>query len=280
MLPGIRAVFGAIVAAAALLTVSFWLAATFRAAQDGRTGLLQADLAQRARLPLPAANEPLPIVIDKPAPLEANPVQPVEVAQAPELVAEPPQLPPPIVVAAAPITLPADEPPLPEPAAAERAPAELKASEPPAIEASVTPPAVTEPTIESLIAELASGPPMGGPLAEPRATRTQQQARKSAHARAVKIAKKKAAAEKRAERAAAAKKARAERLARLARERKIAARRAARARAKQQAAAPVNNGSFGNSFGNSSFGSNSFGNGAFGNNSFGTGTFGTSTTRR
>jgi hypothetical protein len=84
MLPNIRAVLGAIVAAVALLAMSFALVATFRVAQDTRIGMLQADLAQRGRSSIPASQESRPALpVDKPAPLEANPVAVVEVQEAP-----------------------------------------------------------------------------------------------------------------------------------------------------------------------------------------------------
>ena len=50
MLPDIRAVVAAVFAAIALLAVSFGVAATFRVAQESRTGSLQADLARRSRI--------------------------------------------------------------------------------------------------------------------------------------------------------------------------------------------------------------------------------------
>ena len=67
MLPDFRAVVAAVIAAIALLAISFGVAATFRVAQDNRAGSLQADLAQRGR----ALAAPTPAVIETPAPLQA-----------------------------------------------------------------------------------------------------------------------------------------------------------------------------------------------------------------
>ena len=60
MLPNIRVVLGAVVAAVVLLAMSFALVATFRVAQDTRIGMLQADLAQRGRSFIPASQESAP----------------------------------------------------------------------------------------------------------------------------------------------------------------------------------------------------------------------------
>jgi type IV secretory pathway VirB10-like protein len=107
MLPDIRAVVAAVFAVIALLAVSFGLAATFRVAQESRTGSLQADLAQRSRMFVPASSEQRTVLlIDTPAPLEPIPVAAVEVRQAPDI--------PPVEVAVAPQAEPA---PPPEPAA-------------------------------------------------------------------------------------------------------------------------------------------------------------------
>jgi len=306
MLPNIRAVLGAIVAAIVLLMMSFGLVATLRVAQDSRAGVLHADLAQRTRTVIPPNIEARAVVlVEKPAPLEPNPVRPVEVKGAPEIVAEapailteaadipvavalgPPQaepvatepmaaVPPPAEPPAA--ALPATASAATEPAIPEQPTTDVAAAEPPATEVAATEPPTT---IEQLLAE----PPMGGPLAEPTSTQAERRARKAAHDRAVWIAKKKAVAAKRAEKAAAAKIARAARITRLTRERKAAARRATQARAKQQAAAaartaPAANSFGSNLFGNGGFGNSTFNSGAFGNNTFGTGTFGTNTTRR
>src|SRR5215213_64453 len=92
MLPGIRAVLGAIVAAIGLMTISFGLVAAFRVAQDTRIGLMQADIAQRGRISALAAHEPTAVVMaDKPAPLQPNPVAPVEIAQELDIIRDAPQ---------------------------------------------------------------------------------------------------------------------------------------------------------------------------------------------
>jgi len=107
MLPDIRAAVAAIFAAIALLAISFGVAATFRVAQESRTGPLQADLAQRTRVFIqPSSEQRSVLLIDAPAPLEPIPVAAVEVKEAPDI-------PPPAEVAAAPQAEPA---PLPEPA--------------------------------------------------------------------------------------------------------------------------------------------------------------------
>jgi hypothetical protein len=120
MLPDIRAVMAAVVAAIGLMIISFALVATFRVAQDVRAGVLQADLAQRGRSPAPVDAEPRVIsIIAAPEPpaagpeyaeaLEAVPVTPV-LAAAP--LAEPVPVTP--VIVAAPLAEPV--PPAPEPA--------------------------------------------------------------------------------------------------------------------------------------------------------------------
>jgi len=107
MLPDIRAVVAAIFVATGLLAISFGLAATFRVAQESRTGSLQADLAQRSRLLGPASSEQRTVwLIDTPMPLEPIPVAAVEVKDAPDI-------PSPVEIAAAPQAEPT---PPPEPA--------------------------------------------------------------------------------------------------------------------------------------------------------------------
>lgn len=119
MLPDIRAVIAAVVAAVGLLTISFVLVASFRVAQDVRAGVLQADLAQRGRtsLPVNAGPRATPIIASSEPPtakpeyaeaLEAIPVIPVVEAAA---LVEPVPVTP--VVAAAPLAAPA----VPEPQA-------------------------------------------------------------------------------------------------------------------------------------------------------------------
>ncbi len=231
MLPNLRAVLAAIVAAVGLLVGTFALVAILRVAQENRTGPLHADLVQRSRtLAVPASIEPRAIApVEKPAPLEPNPVQAVEMSDAVEI--------PPPIVAAAP-HLPATEP-IEPPADAPTQAAVTDAAPPlPA------PAAVTE-------AVPPAEPPMGGPLPE--------------HALATHTAKAPGrivdhAAAKRKAKQEAARKARAARLARLARERKAAARKAraaqGQAQTQQQTFGVPNNTPFG-SFGN--FGNNSFG---------------------
>src|ERR1041384_4379141 len=86
MLPGIRAVTVAIIAAFALLIGAFALAAMMRVAQESRSGQLRADLAQRGRALVAAIVEPRTIApLERPAPLEPSPVAPVEVKEALEI---------------------------------------------------------------------------------------------------------------------------------------------------------------------------------------------------
>lgn len=122
MLPDIRAVFAAVIAAVALLTISFGLVATFRVAQDSRSGSLQADLAQRGRIFAQAGSESRPMsLIDRPAPLEANPVPTVEIREAPEIIEETPEIPMSVALAE----------PEAEPAAIELPATELPSADPP-----------------------------------------------------------------------------------------------------------------------------------------------------
>jgi hypothetical protein len=248
MLPGIRAVTIAIIAALGLLIGAFALAAALRVAQESRSGQLRADLAQRGRALVAANSEPRAIVpVEKPPPLEPNPIAPVEVSDAPEI-------PPPVVVRDASEIQPVvvaeatqTEPPAIESPPVSPPTAEVSQAEPPPAE-----PQRTDPIAALLRAELPPGPPIGGPLPEQAAAVHAEKLRNHAAERAA--AKKKAKHE-------ALKKVRAARLARIARARKAAVRKErARARASQQAPAPTGNqtfGSFGN-FGNSSFGSNTF----------------------
>src|SRR5437667_404303 len=87
MLPNLRAVLAAIVAAVGLLIGTFALVAILRVAQENRAGPLHADLIQRSRtLSVPVGNEPRAITpVEKPAPLEPSPVQAVEMSDAPEI---------------------------------------------------------------------------------------------------------------------------------------------------------------------------------------------------
>jgi hypothetical protein len=227
MLPDIRALLAALVAAVALLMVSFALVATFRVAQGHRSTALQASLTESFRTPLAEQSrapteQPTPqravLIVETPGPLMA----PV-----------PPALDPPIAVKIARIAEAA-----PEPAPVmrvERLPiAPIVAALP------------EEPTpAEPLPAE----PAMGGPLvAEPPAPRIETP-RVAAVEPVQSDIDKRTAEQKAAEKKAAAEKARKARVAR--EKKKAAARRAAQARAaKQEAATP--------------FGNNQFGNGAFG----------------
>src|SRR5437764_676808 len=104
MLPGIRSVLIAVIAAVALLIGAFALVAAFRVAQESRSGSLQADLAQRSRTLVLANVEPRVLAsLEQLAPLEPNPVRPVEVVEAPDI---------PVPVAAA---APQPDPPATEP---------------------------------------------------------------------------------------------------------------------------------------------------------------------
>jgi hypothetical protein len=255
MLPSIRAILGAIVAAIVLLMISSGLVATFRIAQDTRARTVQVDFAQRGRY-APLADElPAALPVEKPAPLEANPVAEVEVGQTPDIIAEAPQTflqdPENFTTLA---STPADvEQQAPGQPFAESATAEPPAMQPPARETIWAEQPAEISTIEQLIAALApSEAPMGGPLAEQTLTHTQPPGRKAAQDAAARIAKKKAAQ-------AAVRKARAQRIAR---ERKTAARRAPQARAKEQPVGAFNTAPFSNSFGN--FGNGTFGTGASG----------------
>lgn len=243
MLPNIRVVLGAIVAAIALLAMSFALLATFRVAQDTRIGMLQADLAQRGRSFIPASQESRPALpVDKPTPLEANPVAVVEIQVAPEIPKEAPETP-----MAVDLGVPQGEPPVTELPVAELVATEVGAIEPPSAK-----------------------PPMGGPLVQDTLNQSGQQAPKAVDEIAAKKAKK-AKKKKKAEQAAA-KKARAQRLAR---ERNAAARkaRAAQARAQRQpSASSFDNAPLGNSFGtfnNGTSGTSPLPNGTFVNGTFG-----------
>ena len=266
MLPNIRALFGAIVAAVALLMISFGVVATFRVAREARVGMLQADLAHRGRMPDLAMHDPSRVVLtEKLDPLEPNPVMPVESAQDADISLEAPQV----------VQAPENPTSLAfavevEPQASTQLVAETPADVRPTVRPSATETVQTEQpaeivTIEQLIAEFAPPAlPMGGPLAEQNVTHAKPRAPNTVQSAAARMAKKKAEQ-------AAARKARAQRLAR---ERKAAAgkARAAQARAKRQTARSFDNAPFGNSFGatgNSAFGNGTFGNGAFSNSASG-----------
>ena len=72
MLPDIRAVFAAFVAAIGLLMIAFGAVATFRVAQESRVGSLQADLAQRGQAAPPQTGQRV-AVIETPGPHIAPP---------------------------------------------------------------------------------------------------------------------------------------------------------------------------------------------------------------
>lgn len=112
-MPDIRALLAAVVAAIGLLTISFGVVATFRVAQDGRAGSLQADLALRGRAPVPDNIVPRAIVIFETPATEELVVVPAAIireapaAPAPALLAIPtaeiePEPPAPAVMAAMP----------------------------------------------------------------------------------------------------------------------------------------------------------------------------------
>jgi hypothetical protein len=252
MLPGIRSVLIAIIAALGLLIGAFGVVAAFRVAQESRSGSFQAEFAQRSRVLVAANREPHDSApTETPAPLEANPVRPVVIENAPDIA-------PPVVAATSPVELAAIEPAsqLDSPAV-EPAPAESQSTEPP--------PAVMAAAPESESAAVdppAAEPPMGGPLPEQaEATHTPQQPHRGVN----RVATLKKAHEEAARKATQEALAKA-RAARLARERKVAAlkARAAQARAKQQAATANNVpfGSFGTS-GTNNWDANSFGAGPF-----------------
>jgi hypothetical protein len=219
MLPDIRAVIAALVAAVGLLMVSFALVATFRVAQESRSTTLQAASAERTRVPYalasPSNNGPqhAVMIIETPGPL---------------LAPRPPALDPPIAVKVAPI--------------AESAP---------------DPVPVARVDVSPIAAILATSPeagpvpdlPMGGPLvAEPPAPKPELP-RVVALDPAERDLAKKAAEQKAAEKKAAAEKARKAQAARA--KKKAAARRAAQARAAKQQANPFGGNQFGsnNAFG-------------------------------
>jgi len=241
MLPNLRAVFAATLAALALLTLAFGAVATFRVAQ-GQHGVLQADLVQRARTIPPPKSEPrIVMVIDTPGPhLAPPPALPVVNVREVPVGAE---------VADTPVALAPPSPPSPAPDVVAAPTAPLATEAPPA-QAEEPPIVVAAPRENAVPAPEVARPPLaiGGPLAAPKPQATE--------------AERAAARAERAKKLAAAKRARA---ARLARQRKIAAaRRAAaekHAREQQHAQQPAN--AFNTGFGNSSFGGtfkNTFGN--------------------
>src|SRR5436305_12728202 len=86
MLPGIRSVLVAIIAAIGLLIGAVGVVASFGVAQDSRTGALRAEFAQRSGVLVAANSGSRGIApVENPAPLEAIPVRPVTIADAPEI---------------------------------------------------------------------------------------------------------------------------------------------------------------------------------------------------
>jgi hypothetical protein len=227
MLPDIRAVLAALVAAVGLLMVSFALVATFRVAQGQRSTALQASLTDSFRTPLAEqarapTEQPSPeravLIVETPGPLMA----PV-----------PPALDPPIAVKVARIAE----------AAPERAPVARVERLP------IAPIVAALPEVQTPAEPSPAEAAMGGPLvAEPPAPKPETP-RVAAVEPVQRDIERRATEQKAVERKFAAEKARKARVAR--EKKKAAARRAAQARAaKQKAATP--------------FGNNQFGNGAFG----------------
>jgi hypothetical protein len=137
MLPDIRAVVAAMLAAIGLLMISFALVASYRVAQEHQSGSLQADLAKRGRdaLPVKSGERQIPI-IETPgphvlAPAETAPIVTVaaplaepEAASPAPVAAMPPQgeiLPPP---AEPPVGGPLAEPPAVAPVSSRNAAAD------------------------------------------------------------------------------------------------------------------------------------------------------------
>ena len=134
MLPDIRAVFAALVAAIGLMMIAFGAVAAFRVAQESHSGSLQADLAKRGQAVAPQSRQRF-TVIETPGPHMAPPppLPVIEVKTAP-VGAEVSSIP--VVRETAP-----DVPPIAAPR-----------------EAAIVPAAET---------------PIGGPLAEPAATHSE-----------------------------------------------------------------------------------------------------------
>ena len=260
MLPDIRAVVAAFVAAVALLTIAFGVVATFRVALESRAGSLQADLAQRGHAARPepqpivvietpgptllvkAPVEPLPAPMPEGAPASAEPPATAEQAAQPATAPAAPERPSiaslspdadhqSIVSAASPAP---DVPPTIEAVGDESGMATIAATVPQAIETQPEPP--SPPAVAAI----------GGPSpAEIAHAKAQRKLAERARVR-------KAAAEKRKKVHAA----------RIARERKAAAERAAQANAKQQAAPSSPQGGFDfnptGAFNSAPFGNSSF----------------------
>lgn len=277
MLPDIRAVIAAIVAAACLLIVAFGAVAMFRVAQETRVASLQADLAQRTH-PVTSAPPRRVTVIETPGPTllaKAPAVEPPVPAPTPEERTPAAQEAPapqqddsaPLVTAAIPESSPAPDR-VPEREANDQPAviASVPASDPPVTAANEialdtsTPPADAAADLPAPRADMAAAPQnvdtppppptpppavlaMGGPSPEEIAqAKARHELAKRARARRAAAEARRAAAEARKAAAEARKKiaaenARKRRLARLAHQRKLAARQAAEARAKQAAPA-------------------------------------------
>lgn len=225
MLPDIRAVLAATVAAVGLLMASFALVASFRVAQENRSTTLHASLAERTRAqfvaPAQAAPQRTVMIVETPGPL---------------VVPVPPALDPPIAVKVARV--------------AEAAPEPVRTIR---VEMAPIAPIVAAVREEFSLVDLLKDPPMGGPLvAEPPAAKPEVKPdlpRVAAVEPAATDVDTKVAEQKAAERKAAAEKARKARIAR--EKKKAAARRAAQARAAKQKAGPFGTNQFGN---NNTFG--------------------------
>jgi hypothetical protein len=147
MLPDIRAVFAAFVAAIGLMMIAFGAVAAFRVAQESHSGSLQADLAKRGQAAPPRSGQRL-TVIETPGPH----------------IAPPPPLPV-IEVKTAPVGAEVSSIPVVRETAPDVLPIAIAAPR----EAAIVPAAET---------------PIGGPLAEPAAT--QSEADRAAKAKWVK----------------------------------------------------------------------------------------------
>lgn len=244
MLPDIRAVIAAIVAAVGLVSAAFGLVATLRVAQQQHSVSFQADLAARGRQPAPApapittpaasSDERIVLIIDTPgphlapsprraAPVSAAVEKPEALPPAPAITVQTAAFEPPVMAAGSSVDPPQAAPHAvaPQP----RPPAEAAPATPPTETAQAAPP---------------SDLPIGGPLlAEPPRRLAEAPQRGAAD---------NAAAERKR---AAAEKARKARAARIARQRK-AAKRAAQVRAKQRSSPSFGNANAlgnGNTFG-------------------------------
>jgi len=269
MLPDIRAVIAAMVAATGLMIVAFAAVAAFRVAQETRVASLQADLA-RAHTTKP---EPRPVmVIDTPGPtlLAKAPAEPAAPApvDTPPASSEPARVEPagesedaaarvaaPAVLDSPSITeaLADPAPDLPPPATNSAPALDLLTANEPATDPPPAPATVATAPQDAAPHDMEAHPArpsphspvlaMGGPSPEEIAqAKARHKLAERARARRAAAEAKRAAAEARK---VAAEKARKLRAARLARQRKLAAKRAAEARAKQQVQQQQQRNSFG-----------------------------------